>query len=154
MLRQRCGWSCRSSKGVVQHPSGSASSPSASSASWGTASLKGFCASFPHVLMAQEVSTERYIAIPEAVREVLDLWRPSPLMRASRWEKSLHLPENVKIYYKYEGGSPIVDPTKPTRPCRRSTTTKRRALQRSPRKLELVNGALPWPGRAPSSTCP
>ena len=48
----------------------------------------------------------RYIDIPEPVREVLSLWRPSPLIRASRWEKALGLPANVKIFYKYEGVSP------------------------------------------------
>jgi len=52
------------------------------------------------------VSQERYIDIPDPVREVLALWRPSPLIRASRWEKKLGLPDNVKIFYKYEGGSP------------------------------------------------
>lgn len=64
-----------------------------------------FAPLFPMSLIAQEVSTERYIGIPEPVREVLDIWRPSPLIRANRWEKALNLPENVKIYYKYEGGS-------------------------------------------------
>ena len=65
-----------------------------------------FAPLFPMSLIAQEVSTERYIEIPEPVREVLDIWRPTPLIRASRWEKALNLPSNVKIYYKYEGGSP------------------------------------------------
>ena len=44
---------------------------------------------FPMELIAQEVSTEREIAIPEPVREVLRLWRPSPLIRAHRLEKAL-----------------------------------------------------------------
>lgn len=65
-----------------------------------------FAPLFPMSLIAQEVSTERYIDIPEEVREVLSIWRPSPLMRASRWEQALGLPENVKIFYKYEGNSP------------------------------------------------
>lgn len=65
-----------------------------------------FAPLFPMSLIAQEVSAERYIDIPEPVREVLELWRPSPLFRASRWEKALNLPDNVKIFYKYEGGSP------------------------------------------------
>jgi tryptophan synthase beta chain len=59
---------------------------------------------FPAALIEQEVSTERYIEIPEEVRDVCMLWRPSPLFRAHRWEKALDTP--AKIYYKYEGGSP------------------------------------------------
>jgi len=59
---------------------------------------------FPMELIAQEVSTEREIAIPEPVREVFRLWRPSPLFRAHRLEKVLGTP--ARIYYKYEGVSP------------------------------------------------
>ena len=59
---------------------------------------------FPMSLIMQEVSTEREIEIPEPVREVFRLWRPSPLFRAHRLEKVLGTP--AKIYYKYEGVSP------------------------------------------------
>lgn len=59
---------------------------------------------FPMELIMQEVSTEREIPIPEPVREVFRLWRPSPLIRAHRLEKALGTP--AKIYYKYEGVSP------------------------------------------------
>ncbi len=59
---------------------------------------------FPMELILQEVSTEREIPIPEPVREVFKLWRPSPLVRAHRLEKALGTP--AKIYYKYEGVSP------------------------------------------------
>ncbi|MCL2658740.1 MAG: TrpB-like pyridoxal phosphate-dependent enzyme [Betaproteobacteria bacterium] len=59
---------------------------------------------FPMDLIQQEVSTERHIEIPEPVREVLRLWRPSPLYRAHRLEKALGTP--ARIYYKYEGVSP------------------------------------------------
>ena len=59
---------------------------------------------FPMALIMQEVSQERYIEIPEPVREVYRLWRPSPLYRAHRLEKTLQTP--AKIYYKYEGVSP------------------------------------------------
>ncbi|MFN3983772.1 MAG: TrpB-like pyridoxal phosphate-dependent enzyme, partial [Caldilinea sp.] len=52
----------------------------------------------------QEVSTEREIEIPEPVREIYRLWRPSPLFRAHRLEKALGTP--AKIFYKYEGVSP------------------------------------------------
>jgi len=63
-----------------------------------------FAPLFPMALIMQEVSTERYIDIPEEVLEVLRLWRPSPLFRARRLEKALDTP--AKIFYKYEGVSP------------------------------------------------
>ena len=59
---------------------------------------------FPMALIAQEVSTEREIGIPDPVREVYRLWRPTPLYRARRLEAALDTP--AKIYYKYEGVSP------------------------------------------------
>ena len=59
---------------------------------------------FPEALNEQEFSKERYIEIPEEVREVYKLWRPTPLYRARRWEKALDTP--AKIYYKWEGVSP------------------------------------------------
>ncbi len=59
---------------------------------------------FPMALIAQEVSTERYIEIPDEVQDILKLWRPTPLYRARRWEKALGTPAH--IYYKYEGVSP------------------------------------------------
>ena len=59
---------------------------------------------FPMALIAQEVSAEREIEIPEPVREVYKLWRPAPLFRARRLEKALDTP--ARIFYKYEGVSP------------------------------------------------
>src|SRR5258707_4304214 len=59
---------------------------------------------FPTALIMQEVSGDRHIAIPEAVRDVYRLWRPTPLYRARRLEKALGTPAH--IYYKYEGVSP------------------------------------------------
>jgi tryptophan synthase beta chain len=59
----------------------------------------------PRQLVQQDVSTERYIEIPEPVREMYTLWRPSPLYRAHRLEKLLDTPAH--IYYKYEGVSPV-----------------------------------------------
>ena len=59
---------------------------------------------FPMDLIGQEVSQERYIPIPDEVREVYKLWRPTPLFRAVRLEKALDTP--ARIYYKYEGVSP------------------------------------------------
>ncbi|MFD2469879.1 TrpB-like pyridoxal phosphate-dependent enzyme [Amycolatopsis silviterrae] len=60
---------------------------------------------FPQALIEQEVTSERYIDIPEEVRDVYRLWRPSPLYRARRLEKALGTP--ARIYYKYEGVSPV-----------------------------------------------
>jgi tryptophan synthase beta chain len=59
---------------------------------------------FPQALIEQEASQERWIDIPEEVRDVLKMWRPSPLYRAFRWEKALDTP--ARIYYKWEGVSP------------------------------------------------
>ncbi len=59
---------------------------------------------FPMDLILQEVTTESYVDIPDAVLDVYRQWRPSPLYRAHRLEKALGTP--ARIYYKYEGGSP------------------------------------------------
>ena len=58
---------------------------------------------FPMDLILQVISTERYIEIPEEVREIYRLYRPTPLLRARRLEKALDTPAH--IYYKYEGAS-------------------------------------------------
>ena len=59
---------------------------------------------FPMNIIEQEVSSQRWIDIPEEVLEILYLWRPSPLYRARRLEKALGTP--ARIYYKNEGVSP------------------------------------------------
>jgi tryptophan synthase beta chain len=59
---------------------------------------------FPMGLIEQEVSAEPEIEIPEQVREIYRLWRPTPLFRARRLERELDTPAH--IYYKYEGVSP------------------------------------------------
>jgi len=59
---------------------------------------------FPMELIKQEVSRERWIPIPEEVRDIYRIWRPTPLYRATRLEKFLKTP--AKIYYKWEGNSP------------------------------------------------
>jgi tryptophan synthase beta chain len=60
---------------------------------------------FPMELIKQEVSQERFIEIPDEVREVYKLWRPTPLVRAHRLERALDTPTH--IYFKYEGASPV-----------------------------------------------
>ena len=59
---------------------------------------------FSKELIKQEVCQERWVNIPEEVRDVYRLWRPTPLYRATNLEKALKTP--AKIYYKYEGVSP------------------------------------------------
>ncbi len=58
----------------------------------------------PRNLIEQEISSERWIEIPQAVRDIYALWRPTPLLRAVRFEQALQTPAH--IYYKYEGVSP------------------------------------------------
>ena len=59
---------------------------------------------FPMELIMQEVTTEREIDVPEPVRDIFRLWRPTPMYRARALEKALGTP--ARIYYKYEGVSP------------------------------------------------
>jgi len=59
---------------------------------------------FPENLVMQEMNPERNVEIPEEVRDIYALWRPTPLLRAVRLEKALQTPAH--IYYKYEGVSP------------------------------------------------
>jgi len=59
---------------------------------------------FPMNIIEQEVSSQRWIDIPEEVLNILAIWRPSPLIRATALEKALGTP--ARIYYKYEGVSP------------------------------------------------
>jgi len=59
---------------------------------------------FPENLVRQEMSPDRWVEIPEEVRQVYALWRPTPLLRAVRLEQALKTPAH--IYYKYEGASP------------------------------------------------
>ena len=59
---------------------------------------------FPENLVRQEMCPDRWVEIPEPVREIYALWRPTPLLRAVRFEQALQTPAH--IYYKYEGASP------------------------------------------------
>lgn len=59
---------------------------------------------FPMELLKQEMSQDRWIDIPQEIRDVLSIWRPSPLYRAKRLEKALKT--KARIYYKWEGVSP------------------------------------------------
>lgn len=59
---------------------------------------------FPMALIMQEVSTDKWVDIPDEVRDIFTLWRPTPMYRAYNFEKALGTP--ARIYYKYEGVSP------------------------------------------------
>ena len=59
---------------------------------------------FPENLVMQEMTSERWVEIPEPVRDIYALWRPTPLLRAVRLEKALQTPAH--IYFKYEGDNP------------------------------------------------
>ncbi len=64
-----------------------------------------FAPLFPMALIMQEVSQDRWIDIPDPVRDMYRMWRPTPLIRATGLEKALGTP--AKIFYKYEGTSPV-----------------------------------------------
>lgn len=66
--------------------------------------LQDMTAIFPENLVMQEMCPDRLVEIPDEVRSIYALWRPTPLLRAVRLEKALQTPAH--IYYKYEGASP------------------------------------------------
>ena len=100
---------------------------------------------FPMALIAQEVSTERYIEIPDEVRDIYTMWRPTPLYRAHRWEKALDTP--AKIYYKYEGVSPAGS-HKPNTAVPQAYYNKQEGVKR----IATETGAGQW-GSALSFAC-
>jgi tryptophan synthase beta chain len=100
---------------------------------------------FPMELIKQEVSTERYIDIPEEVREVYRLWRPTPLIRARRLEKALDTPAH--IYFKYEGASPVGS-HKPNTAVAQAYYNKQEGISR----LTTETGAGQW-GTALAMAC-
>jgi tryptophan synthase beta chain len=100
---------------------------------------------FPMALIKQEVSQERWIEIPEAVRDVLRLWRPTPLYRARRLERALGTP--ARIYYKYEGVSPAGS-HKPNTAVAQAYYNKQEGVAR----LTTETGAGQW-GSALAQAC-
>ena len=100
---------------------------------------------FPMDLILQEVSQDSYIEIPEAVRDIYRLWRPTPLYRAHRLEKELDTP--ARIYYKYEGGSPAGS-HKPNTAVAQAYYNARAGV----RKLTTETGAGQW-GSALALAC-
>jgi tryptophan synthase beta chain len=100
---------------------------------------------FPMALIMQEVSQERDIDIPSEVRDVYKLWRPSPLVRARRWERALDTP--AKIYYKWEGVSPAGS-HKPNTAVAQAYYNKQEGV----RRIATETGAGQW-GSALSFAC-
>lgn len=100
---------------------------------------------FPMSLIMQEVSQDRYIDIPEEVREVYQLWRPTPLYRARRLEQALDTP--AKIFYKQEGVSPPGS-HKPNTAVAQAYYNKQEGV----RRLSTETGAGQW-GSALAFAC-
>ncbi len=100
---------------------------------------------FPMELIKQEVSTEKYIEIPDEVRDIYKLWRPSPMYRAYGLEKALDTP--AKIYYKYDGVSPSGS-HKPNTAVAQAYYNKQEGVKR----ITTETGAGQW-GSALSFAC-
>jgi tryptophan synthase beta chain len=100
---------------------------------------------FPMELIKQEVSTEKYIEIPDEVRDLYKIWRPTPMFRATGLEKALDTP--AKIYYKYEGVSPAGS-HKPNTAIPQAYYNKMEGVKR----LTTETGAGQW-GSALSFAC-
>src|SRR5712692_3722763 len=100
---------------------------------------------FPMDLILQEVSSERWIDIPDEVRDIYKLWRPTPLHRALRLEKELETP--ARIYYKYEGVSPVGS-HKPNTSVPQAYYNKKAGM----RRLATETGAGQW-GSALAMAC-
>jgi len=100
---------------------------------------------FPMDLIMQEASQERFIEIPKEVQEILQLWRPTPLIRATRLEQALGTP--AKIFFKYEGTSPTAS-HKPNTAVAQAYYNKIAGITR----LSTETGAGQW-GAALSMAC-
>jgi tryptophan synthase beta chain len=92
---------------------------------------------FPQAVIAQEMATERWIEIPEPVRDIYRLWRPSPLIRARQLEQALDTP--AKIFFKYEGVSPAGS-HKPNTSVAQAYYNKQEGVKR----LSTETGAGQW----------
>ena len=92
---------------------------------------------FPMELIMQEVTTEREVEIPEPVRDVFRLWRPTPMFRAHRLEQALGTP--ARIFYKYEGVSPAGS-HKPNTAIAQAFYNKQAGI----RRLTTETGAGQW----------
>ncbi len=94
---------------------------------------------FPMAVIEQEVTGERFVPIPGEVLAAYKLWRPTPLYRAHRFERALDLPQDVRIFYKYEGVSPAGS-HKPNTAVPQAFYAKREGV----RRLATETGAGQW----------
>ncbi len=92
---------------------------------------------FPMELIGQEVSQDRYITIPDEIRDIYRLYRPTPLFRAKSLEQALDTP--AKIFYKYEGVSPTGS-HKPNTAIAQAYYNKKQGIE----KLTTETGAGQW----------
>jgi tryptophan synthase beta chain len=106
---------------------------------------EALAAIFPMTLIEQEVSSAPWIAIPTEVLDVLSIWRPTPLIRATRWEKAIETP--ARIFYKYEGTSPAGS-HKPNTAVAQAFYNKKAGIKR----LATETGAGQW-GSALAFAC-
>ena len=104
-----------------------------------------FAPIFPMALIQQEMGQDRYVEIPDEVREIYRLWRPTPLYRAQRLEKALDTP--ARIFYKYEGVSPAGS-HKPNTAVAQAYYNKQEGVKR----LTTETGAGQW-GSALAMAC-
>ena len=100
---------------------------------------------FPMELIKQEVSTEKWVEIPEEIRDIYKIWRPTPMFRATNLEKALDTP--AKIFYKYEGVSPSGS-HKPNTAVAQAYYNKKEGVKR----ITTETGAGQW-GSALSFAC-
>jgi len=100
---------------------------------------------FPPSIISQEVSSERYIEIPEEVHEIYRIWRPSPLVRATGLEKALDTP--AKIFFKHEGVSPAG-----SHKCNTAVAQAYYNREDGTKRLATETGAGQW-GSALSMAC-
>ncbi|MDA9127467.1 TrpB-like pyridoxal phosphate-dependent enzyme [Flavobacteriaceae bacterium] len=100
---------------------------------------------FPMELIKQEVTTDKYVTIPDEVRNIYSMWRPTPMYRAFNLEKMLDTP--AKIYYKYEGVSPTGS-HKPNTAVPQAYYNKMEGVK----KISTETGAGQW-GSALSFAC-
>ncbi len=100
---------------------------------------------FPEALIKQEVTSEKWVDIPDEVRHLYGIWRPTPLYRAYGLEKALDTP--AKIYYKYEGVSPSGS-HKPNTAIPQAYYNKQEGIKR----ITTETGAGQW-GSALSFAC-
>ena len=100
---------------------------------------------FPMELIKQEVSADKWVDIPDEIRNIYSMWRPSPLYRAFGLEEALDTP--AKIYYKYEGVSPTGS-HKPNTAVAQAYYNKQEGVKR----ITTETGAGQW-GSALSFAC-